>query len=908
MALVVGARLGPYEILSALGVGGMGEVYRARDTKLGRDVALKVLPESFARDPDRLARFQREAEVLASLNHPNIAHIHGLEDSDGIRALVMELVEGPTLADRIGDGAIPLDDALPIAKQIAEALEAAHEQGIVHRDLKPANIKVRRDRTVKVLDFGLAKALDPPAGTEAADALANSPTITSPAMTQRGVILGTAAYMSPEQARGLTLDTRSDLWAFGCVLYEMLTARRPFTGATVSDVSAAILRLDPDWTLLPDATPAAIRRLLRRCLQKDRRQRLADAADARLEIEEALASPGVETVAPARTPSRRVERVAMALTLCGGALIAALLVWASSRPTPHTPARVSRFTVVPPPAEALVISGIVRDLALSRQGAHLVYTGPRGQLMVRALDRLDGLPVPGVTNARAPFLSPDARWIGFFTGVSGELKKVSIAGGAPISLCRVTGSPRGASWGPDETIVFATNEPTTGLFRVSAGGGKPEVITTPESTKGVEEDHLFPSVLPGGRAVLFTIASASNTAALGQVAVLDLKTGRIKTLIRDGSQAEYVETGHLIYATAGTLRAVRFDLAKLEILGDPVPVVEQVMTAGTGAANFSVSPNGTLVYVPGGAGTQVSVTRSLVWVTRQGREQPIAAPPRTYNYASVSPDGTRVALAIDDQEHDIWTWDLARQTLTRLTFDPGRDWYPAWAPDGRRIVFTSARGGPFNLFSRPADGTGTDERLTTSSHVQFGPSFSPDGTRLVFTEVMPDTGEDLMWLPIDPSTGLSAGRTEPLLQTKFAERNAQISPDGHWLAYEANESGQEEIYVRPFPKVGGGRWQISSGGGNVALWARGGRELFYRNGNSMMSVSVQTTPAFSAGNPRKLFEGYNFGFGRSYDVSRDGQRFLMIKDNLSGDQSTTTASMVVVLNWLEELKQRVPVK
>jgi len=904
MALSAGTRLGSYEVLSALGVGGMGEVYRARDTKLNRDVAIKVLLPAVANDPERLARFSREAQVLAALNHPNIAQIHGLEDSGGVRALVMELVEGPTLADRIAEGAIPIDEALSIAKQIAEALEAAHDRGIIHRDLKPANIKVREDGTVKVLDFGLAKGLNPAAASSAA--AMSSPTVTLHG-TQAGMILGTAAYMSPEQAAGKVVDKRSDLWAFGVVLHEMLSGRQVFTGETLSHVLAAVLKTEPDWTALPVETPAPIRKLLRRCLEKDRRQRLADAADARLEIEEALASPGAETVAPAAAPSRRVAPVAIALALAGVALIAALLVWAVMRPASPAPLRPTRFAVVPPPAEALVISGVVRDLDLSRQGAHLVYAGPRGQLMVRALDRLDALPVPGVTNARALFLSPDARWIGFFTGVSGELKKVSIAGGSPISLCRVTGAPRGASWGPDETIVFATNEPTTGLFRVSAGGGKPEVITTPDSTKGVEGDHVFPSVLPGGRAVLFTIASVSNIAANGQVAVLDLKTGRIKTLIRDGSQAEYVETGHLIYATAGTLRAVRFDLAKLEILGDPVPVVEQVMTAGTGAANFSVSRHGTLVYVPGGAVSQGRGTRSLVWVTRQGREQPIAAPPRTYNYPSVSPDGTRVALAIDDQEVDIWTRDFAREGLTRLTFDPGRDSYPAWAPDGRRIVFTSSRGGPFNLFSRPADGTGTDERLTISSNVQFGsPSFSADGSRMVFTEVMPKTGEDLMSLSMDPSTGLSARgeRPEPLLATIFAERNPQISPDGHWLAYESNESGQEDIYVRPFPKVGDGRWQISSGGGNVPLWARSGRELFYRNGDSMMSVSVQTTPTFSAGNPTKLFQGYIFGLGRSYDVSRDGQRFLMIKDNTAGDQTTTSGSIVVVLNWFEELKAK----
>lgn len=906
MALTTGARLGVYEVTAQIGVGGMGEVYRARDTKLGREVALKILPDAFVSDPERVARFQREAKTLASLNHPNIGGIYGLEDANAVTALVLELVEGPTLADRIAQGPIPIDEALPLAKQIAEALGAAHEQGVIHRDLKPANIKVRPDGTVKVLDFGLAKTTDL---VGSASNASQSPTIITPAMTETGVILGTAAYMSPEQARGLVLDKRSDLWSFGCVLYEMLTGRRPFTGDTVSDVSAAILAREPDWTPLPEVTPAAIRKVLRRCLEKDRRRRLADAGDARLEIEEALASPNAETATPARTASRRV--VAMAIALTGAVLIIALLPWAVMRPTPQASVRPARFALVPPPAQALTTSGAVRDVVLSPNGTQLVYTGARGQLMVRSLDQLDARPLSGVTNAVAPFLSPDGRWIGFFTGTSGELKKVAIAGGTPITLCRFVGVPRGASWSLDDTIVFATNEPTTGLFRVRADGGKAEVLTTPDSGKGMEEDHLFPSVLPNGRAVLFTIAAASSTAANAQVAVLDLTTGRRKTLIRGGSQAEYVNTGHLIFAAAGSLRAVRFDVAKLEVLGDSVPVVDQVMTAVTGAANFSVARDGTLAYVVGGLATQSSGARSLVWVTRQGREEPIPVPARAYLYPSISPEGTRVALAIDDQERDIWTCDVARQTLTRLTFDPGRDWYPGWSPDGRRIVFMSRRAGVPNLYSRLADGSGTEERLTISSNIQFGtPSFTPDGTRLVFTEVVPGTGEDLRLLSIDPSTGrpVGDGQSEPLLQTIFAERNAQISPDGHWLAYESNESGQEEIHVRPFPKVGGGRWQVSSDGGTAPLWARSGRELFYREGNSMMSASIQTTPTFSAGNPTKLFERKFSGLGRTYDVSRDGQRFLMIKDNTSGDQASTPASMVVVLNWFEELKAKVPTK
>ena len=925
----LGETLGPYQVLEKLGEGGMGEVYRARDTKLGRDVAIKVLPAAFTADRDRLTRFEREARVLASLNHPHIGAIYGLEDADGIQALVLELIEGETLAeymvrlkaDTTGAGksgagksvvsgfsrtGMPLAQALPIARQIADALDAAHERGIIHRDLKPANIKITPAGVVKVLDFGLAKVVADDASTPD---LSQSPTVTV-AGTREGVILGTPAYMSPEQARGQAVDKRTDIWAFGCVLFELVTGRAAFKGGTISDTIAAILTREPDWTTLPAATPTAIRTLLRRCLEKDRRRRLADAADARLEIDEALAFPTTETVTPARAPSRRVGPLAIALALTGVALTTALLVWGVMRPAPQASARPARFAIVPPPAQALAASRAARDVVLSPDGAQLVYTGPRGQLIVRALDQLEARPLSGVTNAGGPFLSPDGRWIGFFTGTSGELKKVAIAGGTPIALCRYVGVPRGASWSVDDTIVFATNEPATGLLRVRADGGKPEVLTTPDSAKGIDEDHLFPSVLPDGRAVLFTIGpgTGSSNAANVQVAVLDLATGQRKTLIRGGSQAEYVDTGHLIFAAAGSLRAVRFDVATREILSAPLTVVDQVMTAVTGAANFSVARNGTLAYVMGGAATQSIGPRSLVWVTRQGREEPIAAPARAYLYPSISPDGARVAVAIADQEHDIWTWDVARQTLTRLTFDPGRDWYPAWTPDGRRIVFMSARTGVSHLYSRLADGSGADERLTTSSNVQFtSPSFTPDGTRLVFAEVVPGTGEDLRSVAMNPLTGrpVGDGQSEPLLQTIFAERNAQISPDGHWLAYESNESGQEEVHVRPFPNVGDGRWQVSSGGGTVPLWARSGRELFYRDREALMSASVQTTPTFSAGTPTKLFEGYVFGLGRNYDVSRDGQRFLMIKDEAAG-RETAAPRMVIVLNWLEELKSHVP--
>ncbi len=604
MSLSAGTRLGPYEILTLIGSGGMGEVYRAKDTKLQRDVALKVLPDVFASDPERLARFKREAQVLASLNHPNIAHIHGLEDSNGIHALVMELVDGPTLADRIAQGPIPLGEALPIARQIAEALEAAHEQGIIHRDLKPANIKVRTDGTVRVLDFGLAKLAGPDASSSYPPSTATaSPTITSPAMmTGIGVILGTAAYMSPEQAKGRPADKRSDIWAFGAVLFEMLTSRRAFPGDDITDTIVSVVSKEPDWSALPTPTPVGLRRLLTRCLRKDAKARMRDIGEARQQIEDLLSgapeemAPAASVAASLRVASTRRRIVAAAsVTLL---VVAVALGTRALTRTPLVKLQPMRFVIALPAAQPLRIQFPDRDLALSPDGTQLVYVSLDGRLMVRAMGQLDAVPLSAITGARSPFFSPNGQWVGVFTGgvlEDGELKKVSIAGGPSLTLCRYRGAPRGGSWGPDDTIVFATNDASSGLLRVSAAGGEPTVLTTPDAAHG-EADHIFPSILPGGRAVLFTIRAPSMES---QVAVVDLTTGRRTILIRAGSQAEYVDTGHLVYALAGTLRAVRFDPAARIVESDPMPVVERVITYPDGAAEFSVSHQGTLVYVSG---------------------------------------------------------------------------------------------------------------------------------------------------------------------------------------------------------------------------------------------------------------------------------------------------------------------
>jgi serine/threonine-protein kinase len=699
----------------------MGQVYRARDRRLNRDVALKILPELFALDVERLARFKREAQVLASLNHPNIAHIYGLEESGGVTALVMELVEGEDLSQRITHGAIPLDEALPIAHQIAEALEAAHDQGIIHRDLKPANVKVRRDGTVKVLDFGLAKAMGPAAGSS--PSVSQSPTITMPAISQVGMILGTAAYMSPEQAKGHPVDKRGDVWAFGAVLYEMLTGTRAFPGEAVTDTLAAVIREEPDWKLIPpDVTPTVLM-FLRQSLQKDPKQRVGDIRDVRLAMEGAFETAVPQSGEAARGRRRRRVGLAGAAGIVAGGIIVGAVTWFVMRPPPP---RVVRMTITPSAAAALSINGNDRDVAITPDGSRVVYVGTNDtQIFVRALDALE--PVAIFTgDPRGSFVSPDGQWVRFWDSTR-TLKRVAMTGGAAITLAPVDGGSRGATWAPDGTVIFGTDSNATGLQRVSAAGGTPEVLTRPDRMRG-EADHMWPEMLPGGRAVLFTITAVGGGLDAAQVVVLDLQTGRRKVLIRGGSHAQYVPSGHLVYAAAGTLRAVAFDLDRLETRGTLVPVVGQVATTFSGGVNAVVARNGTLVYVSGAGG---GARRNLVWVSRQGQETSIAMPPGVYLYPRLAPDGASVMLFSLDQDQDIWRWDFARTTLTRVTFDGGLDSRPAWTPDGRRLIFTSERAGARNLYWQAADGTGRVERLTESPNVQNAGVVSPDGTRLI---------------------------------------------------------------------------------------------------------------------------------------------------------------------------------
>ncbi len=893
-----GERVGPYTVVAELGAGGMGEVYRARDPKLGRDVAIKILPRLFVSEPERLARFEREARVLASLNHPHIGAIYGLEDVDGIPALVLELIDGVTLADRLAKGPLPVREALTIATQIADALEAAHEKGIVHRDLKPANVKITSDGMVKVLDFGLAKAA---VGSEAG--VTPSPTVTVGA-TREGAIFGTAAYMSPEQAAGKPADKRSDLWAFGIVLFEMLTARPVFAGETMSHVLAAVLTTEPDWTTLPADTPAPIRTLLRRCLEKDRKRRLESAADARLDIDDALAAPTAEgRVVTRPRPLWRRLAVFSAPALVAGVAIASTTTWLATRPASP---RVTRTTIANTGTAALTINGLDRDLAITPDGTHVVYVGNGGtQLFVRALDALEPVAIAS-GQLRGPFVSPDGQWVGFIDGII--LRKVAITGGPSIALASIDAGSRGATWAPDDTIVFATARPATGLQRVSAAGGTPEVLTRPDRAQG-EADHFWPEILPGGGAVLFTIASQTGGLDMAQVAVRDLRTGTHKVLLRGGSHGHYVASGHLVYIAAGTLRAIPFDPTRLETHGTAVPVLPRLATTGAGAGDFAVATDGTLVYVdvPGSLGANA---RTLVWVDRTGKEEPVAAPPRAYEHPRLSPDGTRVALFSNDQEDDLWIWDLGRATLTRLTLPPGQAYFPLWTPNGRRIIFSSNRGGQFNLWWQAADGTGAAERLTTSNNAQFLTGITPDGTAVVYDQGTPTMGRDLLQLALDGTR-----RVTPLLQTKFDEENGIVSPDGRWLAYESNSSGPSgrlEIYVRPFPNVDGGQWQVSTAGGRQPLWARSGKELFYFGSDgTLLRVPVEASGAtLNAGTPMKLFEGRYYtgvGTGRAYDVSPDGQHFLMIKA-IGADATAAPPSLIVVQHWTEELKRLVPIK
>ena len=909
MPLPEATRIGPYRIAGLIGAGGMGEVYRATDTNLGREVAIKVLPPDVAQDAERLARFEREARTLASLNHPGIAAIHGLEQGDGIRALVMELVEGPTLADLIERGPIPFADAASIAAQIADALTAAHEQGIIHRDLKPANIKVRSDGAVKVLDFGLAKPLEPAAA--ASPGWSMSPTITTPAMTQAGIILGTAAYMSPEQAKGRAADKRSDVWGFGCVLYEMLSGTRAFDGEDVSDTLAAILRSEPAWDALPKDVPPSIVALIKRSLEKDSRRRIADLAVAKFVLTEPL--PAAVIGADRANVIARHPVAAVVAALVAGAAIGAG-AWRFGKPaTPVDSKLVTRF-IVPLRGDEQFTAFGRNFIALSRDGRYVAYVA-NARLILRPLDRLESTTVrgtegslTGIANVRDPFFSPDGQWIGFWK--DGQVRKTRIDGGAQLTVVADASGAYGFDWSSDGTILFADG---SRILRVPDGGGQPEVLA--DNLNGrVQSVQL----LPDKRRVLFTLFP-QGTLARTEIIVRALDTGRQHTVMRDGVEARYVPTGHLVYFMNGALLAVPFDVDTLAVRGTAVPVVESVGTSSVpgralNVVHFTISPSGTLAYIVGSA--VESGLRTLVWVDRSGREEPLGAQDRAFVAPRLSPDGTRVAVTIRDQERDIWIWEIKDQVLWRLTADPAEERYSCWTPDGKRIAFHSNRGGEAATWLQAADGVGLPQRLAGFPLTRFGnfvpTTISADGTLLIATATGgPNTqasgGADLWLVKL---TGDSDPR--PLLQTPVSERNAEFAPDGRWIAYESVEAGRSEVSVRPFPDVNAGKRQISTAGGSQPLWARSGKELFYFDASgAVLSVPVTSQSPLAFGTPTKVVDAkYVWALptyaGRFFDVSADGRRFLMMKQSARTGQDGSLPTITIVQNWFEELRRIAP--
>jgi serine/threonine-protein kinase len=965
--VVVGTQFGPYRVESLLGAGGMGAVYRATDTVLGRQVAIKILPTDVAADPEWVARFRREAQALAALNHPNIGAIYGFEALDGRTGsaigLVLELVEGATLAEKLIAGPLPVAETLAIAQQIAEALDAAHQRGVVHRDLKPGNIKVRDDGTVKVLDFGLATVAPSENADERRVDVARrdssaSPIIT-PAITTTGIILGTAAYMSPEQANGNAVTRTTDIWAFGCVLYEMLSGRVPFSGDSATDTLALIVRDEPDFGLLPSTTPQPIRALLRHCLHKDQRRRWPDAGSLRIAIEDARNAPtGVATRAELTRPSNW-RRTIVSVFVVVAAALSPFGAWRLARQEP--PRAVARVLVGVSPASQIARTLELPNarpfrsaIALSPDGQSLAFIGalPDGpkdasrspaasvsvartrvrQLYLRRMDQLQATAIEGTEWAESPFFSPDGQWIGFWQAASdtlqsGELKKVPLAGGPIVTICR-TALPAGFSWGPNGRIIFA-NHAGGGLWQVADAGGTPEALTTPDPTNG-ELSHRLPHVLPDGSAVLFTIQRSPGGWDDTQIAVRSLATGEQKLLAEGGADARYVTSGHVVYARLGTLLAQPFDATRLQVTGKPVGVIDGVMhdvnspfTIGnSGAAQFSVASNGTLAYLPGGAAPEGDYIP--VWVDRSGVDIEVGIPSRSVaGRPRMSPDGRRIAFPVLE---GIGIFDLARKSFQILTSSawgapairrvPERR-FVTWHPDGERVTFTGADD---ELYWIRADGSGEAERLTASDanvrsspQIQVPTSWSPDGRTLLFTQRLRSTASinrDIWTLTL----GDSAPAARPFLVSAADESSAELSPDGRYLAYESNQSGRSEVYVQPFP--GSGRRElVSTDGGGQPVWARNGRELFYRASGPgpmmrMMAVDVTLGHVFTAAKPRLLWEAMRAQYpggtgGRTYDVAPDGQRFLMIQQRDSAPQPPVT-HVVLVQNWLEELKRLVP--
>jgi serine/threonine-protein kinase len=911
MPLTVGSRIGPYEVLATLGEGGMGEVYRARDQNLGRAVALKVLPEAFAQDGERLARFEREAKTLAALSHPNIAIVHGFEKDGAIRALVMELVEGPTLADRIAQGPIPLDEAVPLARQIAAALEAAHEQGIIHRDLKPANIKVRDDGTVKVLDFGLAKMLEGPAeaGHYLRDSrsvglqpdLSQSPTITTPAMTMAGVILGTAAYMSPEQARGKPVDKRSDVWAFGCVLFEMLTGRRAFDGEDVTDTIAAVVRAEPHWDALSTDVPEPIRLLLRRCLEKDRRKRIADISTASFLMTEGSALSPTSSPARGGSPGLAIPFWKRALpVLAGCALTAAIVAGIAWRLRPTPPAsNLARFSLTLPDGQQFTNAG--RPLvAISPDGTRIAYVANR-RLYLRSLSDTRPREIQGTEESdgvTTPAFSPDGQWIAFVSGGDRMLKRISVDGGVAVPICPIVTS-MGVSWGP-QGILFGQRPGQ--IFRVAANGGKPELILTPKDG----EAAYGPQILPSGDAMLVTIGvppRTANSELLENTRVVwrSLKTSDEKTLVEHGADPHYVASGHIVYADGGALLAIRFDVERGQTVGDSVPIVQGVRRAvASPAAQFAVSDNGTLVYVPG----SVAADYALAFLDRQRGQELLKLRNANYSVPRLSPDGTRIVVSVNDgKQNQVLIYDLSgKNSIRQLTLE-GENRFPVWSPDGQRVAFESNRGGDEAIWWQRADGSGSAERLTRAekgvAHAPF--DWHPRDRTLLYGVVSRDARQSVaLW-----TLSLADGTSKSMGVESSAYMGAQFSPDGRWLAYSLAQPGRtQSVFVRPYPGMES-TYPIAPG--TNPMWSSDGTELFFGRASTLYATRISTQPVFANSEPAPVETAFFIpGSVRNFDT-RDGKRFLaVVAASESEVGRTVTQQIDVVLNWFEEVKRLVP--
>ncbi len=888
MALDTGTRLGPYEITGKLGEGGMGEVYRATDTKLDRQVAIKVLPAAFTEDPERLARFEREAKVLAQLHHPNIASIFGLEESNGIRALVMELVEGQTLAQRLEGGALSVDESLAIARQIAEALEEAHEKGIVHRDLKPANINVMVDGKIKVLDFGLAKALDPggsPGSTSSASAsqLARSPTLTH-AATQMGMILGTAAYMAPEQAAGAAVDRRADIWSFGVVLFEMLSGRRLFDGESVSHVLAAVLKDTPDFSLLPAETPGRIVNLLRRCLRRKPRERLQAIGDARVVIEEVLADPrGDDKDVPVVARGSKMPWVVAAAGIAATVVFAALWLGAGGS---QKSSRALQAALVAPEGQAFGDT-----FALSPDGSRIVFeafdqkTGARS-LWLRALDRGEAKRLAPADGGEMPFWSPDGAHLGFFA--EGKLTRLDPQGGPAQVLCEAP-TPRGGAWGEDGRIVF-TAAFRTGLSIVPAAGGAPATLTTLDESRH-EKSHRFPVFLPGGKSILFLAQTAEGGAKNDESAIeaLELSSGKRTRLISVNSSALFDPGGNVLFFRDGTLFAQRFDPGSLKLSGDPVPIASPVSFTQNEQMLATVSGDGTLVFREGTRGT----FSSLAWLDRNGVGTQVIRDRELFSNIALAHDGKRLAYTVNSAGQgatDLWIHDLARDSASRLTFDEGSEEYPVWSSDDRFLYYSNDLRNDGTIYRRSSDGTGSAVEVASTENGLWPLAVSGDGQWLVVGAVSSQSGQDILRFD------LATKAITPLIVTSSNDQYPALTRDDRFLAYASEQSGRFEIYVRALGG-GSGTWQISKEGGLYPHWRADGRELFYfSRPDTVMVVDVEPGPAPRFSAPREMFRHPM----ENFDVTPDGQRIVALRPA----DSDLAKPLVVVTNWRQRMTAR----